>query len=78
VKWEFCHPGLARPQVEDGGHDLQILRGGANISHMESRTADKGSFSSFEIGLGKITHHRKKKKSMLLYVTRGFWRRQIL
>jgi hypothetical protein len=41
-----CHHGMARPQVADGGHSLQFWRVAANILNKQSRTADKGWFSS--------------------------------
>jgi hypothetical protein len=31
VKWVPCHHGMARPQVADGGDDLEIWRVAANI-----------------------------------------------
>jgi hypothetical protein len=46
VKWVPCHHGMARPQVSDGGYDLQIWRVAANILDKQSRTADKGWSSS--------------------------------
>jgi hypothetical protein len=52
VKWVPCHHGMARPQVADGGEDLQICRVAANILNKQSRTADKGWPSSLGVGRG--------------------------
>jgi hypothetical protein len=46
VKWLPCHHCMARPQAADGGDSLQIWRVAANILNKQSRTADKGWFSS--------------------------------
>jgi hypothetical protein len=50
-KWVPCHHDMARPQVADGD-GLQIWRVAANILNKQSRTADKGSSSSFGVGRG--------------------------
>jgi hypothetical protein len=50
VKWVPCHHGMARPQVADGGDGLRICRVAANILNKQSRTADKGWYSSLGIG----------------------------
>jgi hypothetical protein len=50
VKWVPCHHGMARPQVADGGDELQIWRAAANILNKQSRTADKGLSSSLGAG----------------------------
>jgi hypothetical protein len=42
VKWGPFHHGMARPQVADGGDDLQDM----------AQTADKGCSSSLELGRG--------------------------
>jgi hypothetical protein len=52
VRWVTCHHGTARPQVADGGNGLQIWRVAANILHKQSRTAEKGWFSSLGFGRG--------------------------
>jgi hypothetical protein len=51
---------MARPQVADGGDDLQLWREAANILNKQSRTADKGWSSSFGLGVGLTIPHRKK------------------
>jgi hypothetical protein len=50
VRWVPRHHGMARPQVADGGDDLQIWRVAANILNKQSRTADKGWSSSLGVG----------------------------
>jgi hypothetical protein len=52
VPWVPCHYGMARPQVADGGGDLQIWRVAVNILNKQSRTADKGWPSSLGVGWG--------------------------
>jgi hypothetical protein len=52
VRWVPCHHGMARPQVADGGNDLQIWRVAANVFNKQSRTADKGWSSSLGVGRG--------------------------
>jgi hypothetical protein len=52
VKWVPCHHGMARPQVADGGEDLQIWRVAVNILNKQSRTTDKGWPSSLGVGRG--------------------------
>jgi hypothetical protein len=47
-----CHHGMARPQVVVGGDGLQIWRVAANIVNKQSRTADRGWFSSLGVGRG--------------------------
>jgi hypothetical protein len=49
---QFCHHGMARPQVADGGDTLQVCRVAANILDKQSRTADKGWSSSLGVGRG--------------------------
>jgi hypothetical protein len=39
---DYCHHGMARPQVADGGDHLQTWRVAANILNKQSRTADTG------------------------------------
>jgi hypothetical protein len=46
-----CHHGMARPQVADGGDDLQIWRVSANILNKQSQTADKRWY--FRLGVGR-------------------------
>jgi hypothetical protein len=50
VKWVPCHHGMARPQVVDEGDGLQIWSIAANILNKQSRTADKGWYSSLGVG----------------------------
>jgi hypothetical protein len=45
---------MARPQIADGEEDLQIWRVAGKILHKQSRTADKGWYSSLEVGRGAI------------------------
>jgi hypothetical protein len=52
VRWVPCHHGMARPQVADGGDDLQIWRVATNILNKQSRTTDKGWSSSLGVGRG--------------------------
>jgi hypothetical protein len=47
-----CHHGMARPRVVEGGDGLKIWRVATNILNKQSRTADKGWFSSLEVGRG--------------------------
>jgi len=42
---------MTRPQVVDGGEDLQIWKASANVLNKQSRTADKGQ--SFSLGVGR-------------------------
>jgi hypothetical protein len=60
VRWVPCHQDMARPQVADGGDDLQIWRLAANILNNQSRPADKGWSSSLKVGVGLTTQHLKK------------------
>jgi hypothetical protein len=60
VRWVPCHHGMARPQVADGGDALQLWSEAANILNKHSRTADKGWSSSWGLGVGLTTPHRKK------------------
>jgi hypothetical protein len=46
----LCQHGMARPQVADGKDGLQIWRVVANILNKQSRTADKGWYSSLGVG----------------------------
>jgi hypothetical protein len=43
---------MARPQVADGGDDLQIWRVAVNILNQQSRTVDKEWSSSLRVGRG--------------------------
>jgi hypothetical protein len=52
VRWVPCHPGMACPQVADGGNGLQIWRVATNILNKQSRTADKERFSRLGVGRG--------------------------
>jgi hypothetical protein len=51
-RWVPSHHGMAQPEVVDGGDDLQIWRVAANILNKQSRTADKGWYSSLGVGRG--------------------------
>jgi hypothetical protein len=51
-KWVPYHYVMVRPQVADGGADLQIRRVTANILNKQSRIADKWWPSNFGIGHG--------------------------
>jgi hypothetical protein len=55
VKWVPCHHGMARPQVANAGHGLQIWRVADNSLNNLSRTADKGWSSSLGVGLKLLT-----------------------
>jgi hypothetical protein len=48
----FCHHGMARPQVGDGGDSLQFWRVAANMLNKQLRTDDKGWSSSLGVGRG--------------------------
>jgi hypothetical protein len=50
---------MARPEVADGGDDLQIWREAANILNKKSRRADKGWSAS----LGLVTKILKKPRT---------------
>jgi hypothetical protein len=60
VMWVPCHHGMARPQVVDGGNDLQIWRVIANILKKQLQTAGKGWSYSLGFGVGLTTPHHKK------------------
>jgi hypothetical protein len=60
VRWVPCHHGMARPQVADGGDAFHLWRAAANIFNKQTRRADKGWFSSLELGVGLTTPHRKR------------------
>jgi hypothetical protein len=60
VRWVFCHHGMARSQVADGGDALQLWREAANILNKQSRTADKGWSSSLRVGRGANNFSPKK------------------
>jgi hypothetical protein len=52
---------MVRPQVADGGDNLQIWKVAAKIVNKQSRTADNGWSSSLGVGREAITPHRKDK-----------------
>jgi hypothetical protein len=54
-----CHHGMACSQVADGGDGLQICRVAADILNKQSRTADRGWYSSLEVGRGSNYPHRR-------------------
>jgi hypothetical protein len=49
----------ARPQVADGGDDLQIWKAAANTLNMQSRIADKEWSSSLGVKREANTHSNK-------------------
>jgi len=53
-----CLHGMVRPRVADGGDVLQIWRVAANILNKQSRTVDRGWFSSLGFSEGLTTPHR--------------------
>jgi hypothetical protein len=53
---------MARPQVADGGDDLQIWRAAADILNKQSRTADRDVPPAWGLGGRLTTPHQKKKK----------------
>jgi hypothetical protein len=61
---------MARPQVADGGDGLRIRRVAADIFYKQSRTADKGWFTSSEVWRGAESP-QSKKISMLRNITKG-------
>jgi hypothetical protein len=52
-----CEHGMARPQVADGGHCLQIDRVAANILNEQQRIADMGWSPAWGLGERIITPH---------------------
>jgi hypothetical protein len=52
VRWVPCHHGMARRQVADGRDALQLWKVAANILNKQSRTADKGWYSTLGVGRG--------------------------
>jgi hypothetical protein len=52
VSWAPCQRGMARPQVSDGGGDLQLWRVAANILNKQARTADQVQSSSLGVWRG--------------------------
>jgi hypothetical protein len=63
VRWVPSHNDVARPQVAGGGDALQFWRVAANILNKQSRTADKGWFSSLGVGRGANNSSPYKKKA---------------
>jgi hypothetical protein len=57
-----CNYGFARPRVADGG-DSHIWKVVANILNKQSRSTEKGLTSSFAVGRGLTTSHRKPEAS---------------
>jgi hypothetical protein len=51
---------MARPQVADGGDNLQIWKVAANILNKQSRTAGKGWSSSLGVEREVTTPRRRK------------------
>jgi hypothetical protein len=60
VRWVFCHHGMERPLVADGGVGRQIWRVATNILNTQSRTDDKGGFPARGLGVGPENLHRRK------------------
>jgi hypothetical protein len=60
----FCHYGVARPEVEDGGNGLQIWRVAARILY---KNFMKGLSSSLGGLTGVTTSRREKKKKSKLH-----------
>jgi hypothetical protein len=54
------HYGMARPRVVTGEDSLQIRKVAANILNKQSRTADKGWYSSLGLGEGAKNSPQKK------------------
>jgi hypothetical protein len=52
VKCVPCHHGMARPQIADEVSGLQIWRVAVNILYKQSRTADKGWSSIWDLERG--------------------------
>jgi hypothetical protein len=48
-------PGLASPQVADGGEGRQIWRVAGNIFNKQSQIADRGRSSS--LGVGRVANN---------------------
>jgi hypothetical protein len=40
-KWVPCNPNMPRPQVADGGNDLQIRKVSSNTLDKQSRRAER-------------------------------------
>jgi hypothetical protein len=59
VRWVPCHHGMARPQVADGGNDLQIWRVAANILKSSSGQPTRGCPPAWGLGVGLTTPHLK-------------------
>jgi hypothetical protein len=55
-----CHFIMARPQDSDGDDGPQIRRIGNSMLDKQSLTADKGWYSSLEVGRGLKTSHSKR------------------
>jgi hypothetical protein len=71
-----CHHGMVRPPAADGGDGLNIWRLAANVLNRQSRTTDKGSFSSLGrvgVGEGLATPHRKKASVAKCYTGPRNW-----
>jgi hypothetical protein len=52
---------MARPQVADGGDDLQVCRAAANILISSRVQAKRGGPPVWGLSRGLTTPHRKKK-----------------
>jgi hypothetical protein len=53
ISWVPFHHATARPQVADGGNDLQIRSAAANALKKHSRANNKGFSSSLSVGRGE-------------------------
>jgi hypothetical protein len=76
VKWAPCHLDVARPQVPDGAHGLQLWRAAANILNKQPRTADRGWSSSYGVGRGANNPYHKTHNLLRMYTRawdRGVW-----
>jgi hypothetical protein len=56
-----CHYGMVRPQVVDGGDDLQLRRVPVNILNKKLQTTNKGWSYLGGWVRGQTTPHIKKK-----------------
>jgi hypothetical protein len=63
-RWVYCHHGMARPQVADGGDALQAWRVAANILNEQSRATFKGWSFSLNVGRGDNNSSPKKINSL--------------
>jgi hypothetical protein len=62
-----CHQGMVRPRVTDGRDGLQQWRLAANILNKHPRASNKGWSSSWGLGVGLTTTHRKEQACYEMY-----------